>query len=82
MELASKKAESSTFYKHCGFEGAPSHVDDEYGIDVDNIYNVTDILDSEFKELYALKISKSEQLLQEDVLHIGYVKIDEIDERL
>jgi hypothetical protein len=82
MELASKNAETSTFYKHCGFEGAPSHIDDEYGIDVDDIYDVTEILDSEFKELYALKISKSEQLLQEDVLHIGYVKIDEIDERL
>jgi hypothetical protein len=82
MDLASKKAEASTFYKHCGFEGAPSHIDDEYGIDVDNIYNVTDILDSQSKELYTLKISNSEQLLQEDVLHIGYVKVDEIDDRL
>jgi hypothetical protein len=82
MELASKKAETSTFHKHCGFEGAPSHIDDEYGIDVDDIYDVTDILDSQSKELYSLKISYSEQLLQEDILHIGYVKIDEIDERL
>jgi hypothetical protein len=82
MDLASKKAEASTFYKHCGFEGAPSHIDDEYGVDVDNIYNVTDILDSQSKELYTLKISNSEQLLQEDVLHIGYVKVDEIDDRL
>jgi hypothetical protein len=82
MELASKKAETSTFYKHCGFEGAPSHIDDEYGIDVDDIYNVTDILDSQSKIRYALKISKSEQHLKEDVLHIGYVKVDEIDERL
>jgi hypothetical protein len=82
MELASKKAETSTFYKHCGFEGAPSHIDDEYGVDVDDIYNVADILDSQSKERYSLKISYSEQLLQEDVLHIGYVKIDEIDDRL
>jgi hypothetical protein len=79
MELASRKAETSTFFKHCGFEGAPSHIDDEYGIDVDDIYNVADILDSQSKERYALKISKSEQLLQEDILHIGYVKIDEIE---
>jgi hypothetical protein len=82
MELAGRNAETSTFFKHCGFEGAPSHIDDEYGIDVDNIYDVTDILDSQSKERYALKISKSEQALQEDVLHIGYVKVDEIDERL
>jgi hypothetical protein len=82
MELASKKAETSTFYKHCGFEGAPSHIDDEYGVDVDDIYNVADILDSQSKERYSLKISYSEQLLQEDILHIGYVKVDEIDDRL
>jgi hypothetical protein len=50
MELASKKAETSTFYKHCGFEGAPSHIDDEYGVDIDNIYNVTDILDCQRKK--------------------------------
>jgi hypothetical protein len=39
---------------------------------------VTDILDSQFKELYALKISKSETVLQEDPLHIGYLKLSKI----
>jgi hypothetical protein len=70
MELASKKAETSTFYKHCGFEGAPSHIDDEYGVDIDNIYNVNRYIGQTKQRTLHLKISKSEQLLQEDVLHI------------
>ncbi|WP_339921631.1 DUF1543 domain-containing protein [uncultured Flavobacterium sp.] len=79
MGLASKKAKKSTFFKHCGFKGAgASHIDDKYGIDVDELYRVTDILDSQFKERYTLKISKSEKTLQEDVLHIGYLKLSKI----
>jgi hypothetical protein len=83
MGLASKKAKKSTFFKHCGFKGAgASHIDDKYGIDVDELYRVTDILDSQLKELYTLKISKSEKTLQEDVLHIGYLKLSKIGDGL
>jgi hypothetical protein len=83
MGLASKKAKKSTFFKHCGFKGAgASHIDDKYGIDVDDLYRVTDILDSQLKELYTLKISKSEEALQEDVLHIGYLKLSKIADTL
>jgi len=78
MGLASKKARRSTFYKHCGFKGAPSHIDDKYGIDVDDIYKVSDILPARFKELYSLKITKSETDLEEDKLHIGYLKLNKI----
>jgi hypothetical protein len=78
FELATKKAEASTFYKHCGFNEAISHIDDKYGIDVDDIYTVDDILDAEIKEKYSLKISKIKTLLKEDTLHVGYLKIDKI----
>ena len=78
FEMASKKAEATTFYKHCGFDEAVSHIDDKYGIDVDDIYNVDDILDAKLKEKYRLKITTSETVLKEDTLHIGYLKIDEI----
>ena len=78
MGLASKKARKSTFYKHCGFKGAPSHIDDKYGIDVDDIYKVSDILPATFKELYSLKITKSEIDLKEDELLIGYLKLTKI----
>jgi hypothetical protein len=47
--------------------GSVSHID-KYGIDVDDLGYCW------LKELYALKISKSETVLQEDPLHIGYLK--------
>jgi len=78
LGAASKVAKASTFYKHCGFKGATSHIDDKYGIDVDDIYNIDDILDTNFKERYSLKITKSETDLKEDELHIGYLKLDKI----
>jgi hypothetical protein len=78
LAAASKAAKATAFYKHCGFKGASSHIDDQYGIDVDDIHNIDDMLNSSFKELYALKITKSETALQEDKLHIGYLKLDKI----
>jgi len=64
------------FFKHCGFEGAAaSHIDDKYGIDVDDIYRVDDILSDEFKSKFQLKITKVENGT-EDEKHIGYLKLD------
>jgi hypothetical protein len=76
FELASKKAEATTFYKHCGFDEAISHIDDKYGIDVDDIYTIEDVLDTHLKEKYSIKITQSKTELEEDILHIGYLKID------
>lgn len=79
LGIATRKVKTTTFFKHCGFEGAgASHIDDKYGIDVDETHRVNDLLDLLYKEKYALKISKSEQPLEEDPLHIGYVKIKTI----
>jgi hypothetical protein len=77
--LASKNAKATTFYKHCGFKGATSHIDDKYGIDVDDIYNVADILNDHYKEKYSLEITKAESFFEADQLHIGYLKLDKID---
>ncbi|MFV8327872.1 DUF1543 domain-containing protein [Flavobacterium sp. ZS1P14] len=78
LGLATKNTETTTFYKDWSFNGATSHIDDKYGIDVDDIHMVSDLLDKQFKEQYALKITKSEDDLKEDDLHIGYLKLDEI----
>ncbi|MBC5841157.1 DUF1543 domain-containing protein [Flavobacterium sp. F-380] len=79
LGAATRKVKSTTFFKHCGFEGAgASHIDDKYGIDVDETHRVNDILDSQYKDQYGLKITKSNQPLEEDELHIGYVKIKTI----
>ena len=74
---ATKKAKATSFYKHCGFKGATSHIDDKFGIDVDDIFNVSDILAPELKEKFALKISEN-NLNFEDELHIGYLKLEKI----
>jgi hypothetical protein len=74
---ATKKAKATSFYKHYGFKGATSHIDDKYGIDIDDIYNIEDILAPELKEKFALKITKTNSSF-EDELHIGYLKLDKI----
>lgn len=74
---ASKKAKATTFYKHCGFKGATSHIDDKFGIDIDDIFNVKEILSPNFTEQYELQIT-SVTNLKEDELHIGYLKIDKL----
>jgi hypothetical protein len=78
LSQASKTAKSTTFYKHFGFRGATSHIDDKFGIDVDDIFNVKDILALDLKEKYSLKISKAITPRLDDALHIGYLKLDKI----
>jgi Domain of Unknown Function (DUF1543) len=75
---ASKKAKETTFYKHCGFKGATSHIDDKFGVDVDDIYTVKEILELDVKEKFGLKITKADVKLPEDELHIGYLKLEKI----
>jgi hypothetical protein len=76
MGLAIKKVKTTTFYKHYSFSGATSHIDDKYGIDVDEIYNVSELLSQQFKDQYSIQIKSSDKELNEDKLHVGYVKID------
>jgi len=77
LSEATQKAKATTFYKHCGFKGATSHIDDKFGIDIDDIYNVKEILAPIFTEQFELHITPSEHHT-EDLLHIGYLKIDKI----
>jgi len=77
LSEATKKAKATAFYKHYTFKGATSHIDDKFGIDVDDIFNVKEILSTTFTEQFELQITPMENL-KEDVLHIGYLKIDKI----
>jgi hypothetical protein len=55
MGLASK-AKKEYFLQTHGFKRAGvSHIDDKYRIDVDDLYKVTDILDSQLKNCINLK---------------------------
>lgn len=70
-----KKVKKTRFYKTMGFKNAPSHVDDQHGVDIDDIYNVNDLLSKETKEKYSIILEKSEIENQENVMKIGYFKI-------
>ncbi|MDQ2753757.1 MAG: DUF1543 domain-containing protein [Bacteroidota bacterium] len=71
------QAKQTAFYKHTGFAGATSHIDDRYGVDVDDVYQIEDILPNYFKEKYTIEISKAEEV-EEDELHIGYYKLSKL----
>jgi len=71
---AGKMAKQSAFYKHVGFAGAPSHIDDKYGVDVDDAYAVADMLSDAVKTRYTLEIVEATDLV-EDELHLGYMPL-------
>ncbi len=73
-----KKAKATEFYKTMGFEGAVSHIDDKHGVDIDDIFNVSDILPREMKEKYSISLIKSDAENQENPMGLGYLKIDKI----
>ena len=74
---AIQRAKQSAFYKHTGFKGANSHIDDKYGVDVDDIYEIEDILPNDLKEKYALHISPSANA-GEDEMNLGYFRLDKL----
>lgn len=74
MGKAIKAAKKTSFYKHVGFKGAESHIDEKYALDVDDMHKVEDILAPHLKERYSLHITKTAHHM-EDELHIGYLKL-------
>lgn len=63
------RAKDSLFYH----EKYAAHIDDRYGVDVDDVYDVEDILPAYLKEKYALQIAPRNG--DEDLLNIGYYKL-------
>lgn len=72
-------AKQTTFYKHTGFgKLATSHVDDKFGVDVDDIFEIKDILTPQDKLNFSLSIIKGNSELAEDVLNLGYYKLSSL----
>jgi hypothetical protein len=72
---AVKQAKDTAFYKHTSFKGADSHIDDKYGVDVDDLFEIADILPAEIKKQYTLLITQGTEALPVDELHLGYFKL-------
>ena len=75
--LAVQEAKKTVFFKSNSIKGAGSHIDEKYGIDVDDIYRIEDILSPELKEKYQLKISPAPDG-PEDEVHLGYFKLHKL----
>lgn len=83
LTAATNKAEAITsakqtaFYLHTGFKGATSHIDDKYGVDVDDIYEIQEVQPKSLKEKYAVVIEPATNSTT-DELHIGYLKLSNL----
>ena len=64
----------TAFFRHTGFKGATSHVDDKYGVDVDDVYEIADILTPAAKEKSSILVSPDGSI-PEDEIHLGYFKL-------
>jgi len=71
---AINQSKQTAFFRHTGFKGATSHIDDKFGIDVDDIYEITDILPAGTKEKYSILITPADSLA-EDEINLGYFKL-------
>lgn len=69
--LAGKK---TAFYKHNSLPEAGSHVDDKYGIDVDDLYAVEDIMSSEELAPYRIAIVPAAENAVADTINLGYFR--------
>lgn len=76
---AKQIATKTAFFKHTGFEGAPSHVDDKYGVDVDDACPVKDILPEQMKEMYSIDVEPlKHRNTKSDEIHLGYQRYEKI----
>ena len=78
--LAIKEAKRTVFFQQntiAGSKLANSHIDDKYGIDVDDIYCISDILIPAHKEKYQLQLTPAANL-PHDQIHLGYFRLDKL----
>ena len=71
------EAKETLFFKHNQFKGAASHIDDKYGIDVDDIYQIDDILPPLQKQRYGIELIQRAGL-ETDPIHLGYLKLSSL----
>ncbi len=73
-----RRVKKTEFYKTMGFKNAESHIDDKYGVDIDDIFKVTDILPEEMKEKYSIVLEKSNVENKENYTFIGYLALSKL----
>jgi hypothetical protein len=66
-------AKTTAFFKH----NYSTHVDDKYGIDVDDIFEINEILPPELKSAYSISLTPGEPVA-EDTIHLGYFQLHKL----
>ena len=75
--VAIMRAKDTAFYKHTGFKEAPSHIDDKYGVDVDDIFEIEDILPKHIKEQFSIVLSPTSNTAK-DIVNLGYFRLEKL----
>lgn len=74
---AIKAAKQTAFFKHTHFEGANAHIDDQYGIDVDDVYRIEEVLSLSTLSQYQIVLTDA-MVEKQDELHLGYFKLSSL----
>lgn len=77
---AIKEAKKAAFFQTntiAKLNGANAHIDDKYGVDVDDIYQIEDMLSPVMKAHYHLQITPAADL-PEDEVHLGYLRLEKL----
>jgi hypothetical protein len=74
---AIQQSKQTAFFKHTGFKGADSHIDDKYGIDVDDVFAIEDILPDQSKKNFRIRLTKANSP-EPDTIQLGYFKMDKL----
>lgn len=76
---AVRRGKETVFYKHTGFPGAESHIDEKYGVDIDDLYEIEDILPEKFRKQYRIQLEPASNTWPiEDELFLGYLKWEKL----
>ena len=75
--VAIQRSKQTAFYQHTGYPGATSHVDDKYGVDVDDVYAIDDILPAAMKEAWAIGLHPAADGVEDEV-HLGYFQLHKL----
>ena len=75
---AALAAKQSVFFKSNTLKGiAASHIDEKYGIDVDEVYQIEDVLPADVKNKFRIEIGDGSEL-SEDIVHLGDIKLGKL----
>lgn len=77
---ATQLAKKAAFFKQAsvaGVKGANAHIDEKYGIDVDDVHRIEDIWHPQLIQNYGIRLTPIDNLVADEV-HLGYFRLDRL----